>query len=86
MKYYTNYIKIIIWCKSTESNGISTDETIVVGCDGTAVNTGRKFGVIAMREKRLKRPLQRLVCLLHANEHLLGHLIQILNAKITGNQ
>lgn len=57
---------------------------LAVGCDGTAVNTGRKNGVIVLLEKRLKRPLQWFVCLLHANELPLRHLFSSLDGTTTG--
>lgn len=31
---------------------------IAIGCDGTAVNTGNKAGIICLLEKKLHRPLQ----------------------------
>lgn len=55
-----------------------------VGCDGTAVNTGHKNGVIVLLEKHLKRPLQWFVCLLHANELPLRHLFSSLDGTTTG--
>ncbi|KAL4708145.1 hypothetical protein ACJJTC_009924 [Scirpophaga incertulas] len=55
-----------------------------VGCDGTAVNTGHKNGVIVLLEKHLKRPLQWFVCLLHANELPLRHLFFSLDGTTTG--
>jgi hypothetical protein len=59
-------------------------ELTVVGCDGTAVNTGRIGGVIRLLELKVKRPLQWLVCLLHANELPLRHLFQSLDGATTG--
>jgi hypothetical protein len=47
----------------TEINGITTDDIIAVGCDVTAVNTGRKSGVIVLLEQHFDRPLQWLVCM-----------------------
>lgn len=41
---------------------------IVIGCDGTNLNTGCNAGVICSIEKHLNRPLQWLICLLHFNE------------------
>lgn len=55
-----------------------------IGCDGTAVNTGRKNGVIVLLEKHLKRPLQWFVCLLHANELPLRHLFSSIDGTTTG--
>ena len=51
-----------------KTNSISTEEIVAVGCDGTAVNTGRKGGVLHMVEMRLQRPVQWIICLLHRNE------------------
>ena len=45
-----------------------------VGCDGTAVNTGIRDGIIRLLEVALNRPLQWFVCQLHANELPLKHL------------
>ena len=56
----------------------------VVGCDGTAVNTGSKGGVIALLEKKFKRPFQWVICLIHSNELPLRHLIQKLDGATTG--
>jgi len=41
---------------------------MVMGCDGTNVNTGAVGGVIRLLEEHLNRPLQWLVCMMHANE------------------
>ena len=67
------------------TNSISTDDIVAVGCVGTAVNTGRKGGVIHMVEMRLQRPVQWIICLLHSNKQLsLRHLIEDLDGKTTG--
>jgi len=55
-----------------------------IGCDGTPTNTGSKGGVIVLMEKECGRPLQWLVCLLHANELPLRHLFQHLDGMTTG--
>lgn len=57
---------------------------VAIGCDGTAVNTGQKNGVIVLLEKQLNRPLQWFVCLLHANELPLRHLFTSLDGTTTG--
>ena len=44
-----------------------------VGCDGTAVNTGIRGGIIRLLEVALNIPLQWFVCQLHANELPLKH-------------
>uniref|UniRef100_A0A6P7FUT2 Uncharacterized protein LOC114334377 n=1 Tax=Diabrotica virgifera virgifera TaxID=50390 RepID=A0A6P7FUT2_DIAVI len=54
------------------------------GCDGTAVNTGNRNGIIRQLELSLNRSLQWFVCLLHANELPLRHLLQHLDGKTTG--
>ncbi|CAH1104420.1 unnamed protein product [Psylliodes chrysocephalus] len=46
--------------------GILQSDLIAIGCDGTAVNTGSKGGVIRLLALHLKRPLQWLKCQLHA--------------------
>lgn len=57
---------------------------IAIGCDGTVVNTGKKNGAIRMLELYLKRPLQWLICLFHANELPLRHLLQHLDGPTSG--
>ena len=39
-----------------------------VGCDGTVTNTGWKNGIIRCLERKIERPLQWIICLLHFNE------------------
>ena len=51
--------------------------------DGTNVNTGAQ-GVISLREKPLGRHLQWFVCLLHANELPIRHLVQKLDGGNPG--
>ena len=48
------------------------------------MNTGQTGGVIRLLELKVKRPLQWLVCLLHANELPLRHLFQSLDGATTG--
>ncbi|KAF0705713.1 Uncharacterized protein FWK35_00035610 [Aphis craccivora] len=67
-----------------ETNNIVTSEIVAIGCDGTVVNTGFKTGVIRQIEKHLKKPLQWLICQLHANELPLRHLFQHLDGKTSG--
>lgn len=55
-----------------------------IGCDGTVVNSGNKNGAIRMIELYLKRPVQWLICLFHANELPLRHLVQNLDGSTTG--
>lgn len=52
-----------------------------MGCDGTVVNTGSKYGVIRQIETSLKKPVQWFICLLHANELPLRHLMQQLDGN-----
>lgn len=66
------------------SNSVDVSFLSVVGCDGTAVNTGPKGGVIRLLEHNLNRPLQRLVCQLHANELPLRHLMLHLGGQTSG--
>lgn len=63
---------------------INIKKLVSIGCDGTVVNTGRKGGVIRLLEKEYNKPLQWLVCLLHANELPLRHLLQHLDGPTTG--
>jgi len=60
------------------------DSLIAVGCDGTNVNTGNAGGIIALLEKHLNKPLQWLVCQLHANELPLRHLLKYLDGETCG--
>jgi hypothetical protein len=71
-------------CEFLESNNIDDENLVAVGCDGTAVNTGANGGVIRLMEVHLSRPLQWLVCQLHANELPLRHLIEKLDGKTSG--
>jgi hypothetical protein len=50
----------------TDTNSASSLQAVV--CDGTVNNTGKTSGVIRRIEEDIGRPLQWLVCLLHANE------------------
>uniref|UniRef100_UPI00358EBD2F uncharacterized protein n=1 Tax=Myxine glutinosa TaxID=7769 RepID=UPI00358EBD2F len=59
---------------SLKERNVKTEDINVVGCDGTNVNTGHTGGVIRQLEETFNRPLQWLVCLLHANELPLRHL------------
>lgn len=65
-------------------NKINVDSVVVIGCDGTVVNTGRKNGIIVEPERKLKKPLQWFICMLHANELPLRHLLQFLDCLTTG--
>jgi hypothetical protein len=63
---------------------LSINSLIAVGCDGTAVNTGRKGGIIKILEESLQKPLHWFICLLHANELPLRHLIGNIDGKTSG--
>ncbi|CAG9827121.1 unnamed protein product [Diabrotica balteata] len=67
-----------------EESGIGTGNLLVVGCDGTAVNTGRKNGVLLFLKIELKRSLQWSICLLHMNELPLRHIFQYIDGKTSG--
>lgn len=56
---------------------------VAAGCDGTAVNTRFKRGVVRLLEENMKKPLQWVVCLLHCNELPLRHLINNIDSKTT---
>ena len=57
---------------------------VAVGCDGTNVNTGSLGCTIALTEKELHKPLQWLVCQLHANERPLRDLLKHLDGETSG--
>lgn len=63
---------------------ISPESLMAVGCDGTNTNTGKMGGVIRLLEDRLCRPLQWIICLLHANELPLRHLFTYLDGPTAG--
>ena len=66
------------------SNEISFADIKATGCDGTAVNTGWKNGIIRLFEDHLNKPLQWIVCLLHTNELPLRHLMKELDGDTSG--
>jgi len=70
--------------KFLSKNDIDTRQLVAIGCDGTNVNTGASGGVIHLLESELGRPLQWLICMLHANELPLRHLIQKLDGVTHG--
>lgn len=63
---------------------MNLDNLTSIGCDGTNVNTGNVGGIIVLIEKELQKPLQWLVCQLHANELPLRHLIKHLDGETCG--
>jgi hypothetical protein len=67
------------------TRNINIDDLVAIGCDGTAVNTGRKGGVIRLLERKLNHPLQWFVCQLHGNELLVRHLfVHVDGGQTTG--
>lgn len=72
-----------IWHYFAEKE-LSVDHLLAIGCDGTVVNTGPVGGVICLFEKKLNKPLQWLVCQLHANELPLRHLLAHLDGPTSG--
>lgn len=70
--------------KYLSTNGLSDSKLNVIGCDGTNTNTWGKGGVITLLEQKLRRPLQWLICQLHANELPLRHLINHLDWVTSG--
>lgn len=44
------------------------DDLEAAACDGTVINTGWKNGTIRCLERKIGRPLQWIICLLHFNE------------------
>jgi len=65
-------------------NTIDASELCAIGCDGTAVNTESRGGVILRLEKVINRPLQWLICQLHGNELPLRHLMEYLDGPTSG--
>ena len=63
---------------------INLDMLVALGCDGTVTNTGSKGGIIRLFELELKRPVQWLICQLHANELPLRHLFEHLDGSTSG--
>lgn len=90
---YLGHITPSSGCSKSIANGINdfihnrninTDDLRAVGCDGTNVNTGAIGGVVRIMELKLRRPVQWLICLLHANELPLRHLMQKLDGGTQG--
>lgn len=61
-----------------------TEELLVVGCDGTVINTERKGGVIRCLEDKLGRSLQWIICLLHFNELPFRSLFEVIDGVTSG--
>lgn len=67
-----------------ENRNISIQELVAIGCDGTAVNTGYKTGLIRRFEETIGQPIHWFICQLHANELPLRQLIKHLDGKTSG--
>lgn len=65
---------------------LDLNKIMAISCDGTAVNTGYKSGIIRLLEGKLQHPLQWLVCQLHANELTLRHLFEHLDGIVQQDQ
>lgn len=63
---------------------ISMESLVAVGCDGTNVNVGKYRGIIRLLEKRLDKPLQWIICLLHMNELPFRHLFLYIDGDTSG--
>lgn len=59
-----------------DDNSIILDDLVAIGCDGASVNVGADNGIITLIESHIKRPLHRLICILHLLEILLGAIIK----------
>ena len=73
-----------VFFECMQKNNVDLAELKVIGCDGTAVNTGEKGGTIRLIEVKLNRPLHHIICQLHANELQLPHLMEKLDGKTSG--
>jgi len=60
------------------------DRLAILGTDGTACMTGKYNGCIRHLEELLHSQLQRIVCLLHANELPLRHVFATLDGSTSG--
>ena len=58
----------------------------VVGCDGTAVNTGKHTVAITIIEQHIGSAVQWSICQFHLNELPLRHLFGELDGKSSGPQ
>lgn len=65
-------------------HGFSLEKLFVIGCNGTAVNTSYKTGLIRRIEIPLGKPLQWTIYLLHFNELPFCNLFQYPDGKSTG--
>ena len=69
---------------SLSENGIATENVAVIGCDGTALNTGKYGGIIAHLEKKVNKAFQRSICLFHCNKLPLRHLFHYYDGTSSG--
>ena len=76
---FKEIISVIETTKSEES-------LKAIVCDGAVVNTGKTNGVIRKLEQQLHRPLQWLICMLHANELPLRKLVEVVDGRTSGPQ
>jgi len=67
-----------------EQNDISLDRLVAVGSDGENKNTGINKSIIRQLEEHLNRPLQWIICLLHANELSLRALFTHIDGLTSG--
>ena len=70
--------------KFFNSKQVTCDKLSAMGCDNTNTNTGIHKGIIRQFEILLNRPLQWIICLLHANKLPLRHLIEYIDGSSTG--
>ncbi|KAK3921566.1 putative global transcription activator SNF2L1 [Frankliniella fusca] len=70
--------------KYCQDKNINLEQLEVIGCDGTATNTGHKSGIAMLLEKHLGRSLRWQICLLHFNELPLRHLITETDGPTSG--
>lgn len=59
---------------------------LAIGCDGTNINVRKYGGIIRLLEKRLNKPLQWIICLLHMNELPFQHLFIHIDGATSGPQ
>lgn len=67
-----------------EDNNIDRTTIKVLGCDGTATNTGVSQGAVVLFERILKHPVQAVICLLHLNELPLRKVFVALDGPTSG--
>lgn len=70
--------------KAFNEKSISLNDVKVIGCDGTITNTGNRGGLISRFEHYIGSTVQWSICLLHANELPLRHLLYRLDGASKG--